>query len=125
MKVQLTLFKDALFQYSNETRPVPKNWFEAFTQLKEHLQGLKKNRIVLFLDELPWLDTPRSNFLAAFSYFWNTWGSIRDGLKLVVCGCATSWMLENVVGAIKAGYTAAHHGRYMLRRLHSSRLNSS
>jgi len=98
MKVQLTLFKDALFQYSNETRPVPKNWFEAFTQLKEHLQGLKKNRIVLFLDELPWLDTPRSNFLAAFSYFWNTWGSTRDGLKLVVCGSATSWMLENVVG---------------------------
>lgn len=98
MKVQLALFKDALFQYSHEVRPAPKDWFEAFAQLKEHLMGLKKKRMVVFLDELPWMDTPKSNFLAAFSYFWNTWGSTCDGLKLLVCGSATSWMLDKVVG---------------------------
>ena len=98
MKTQLTLFRDALFEYSNMVRPTPKDWFEAFSQLKEYLQGIKGKRIVVFLDELPWMETPKSKFLAAFSYFWNTWGSTRDGLKLVVCGSATSWMLDNVVG---------------------------
>ena len=97
MKTQLTLFRDALFQYSNEVRPMPKDWFEAFSQLKEYLLGMKKKRIVVFLDELPWMDTPKSKFISAFSYFWNTWGSTRDGLKLVVCGSATSWLLDNVV----------------------------
>lgn len=98
MKTQLTLFRDTLFQYSSEVRPMPNDWFEAFSQLKEYLLSLKKKRIVVFLDELPWLDTPKSKFISAFSYFWNTWGSTRDGLKLVVCGSATSWMLDNVIG---------------------------
>ena len=97
-KVQLALFKDALYQYSKVERPMPNDWFEAFAQLKEYLMELEKQRIVVFLDELPWLDTQKSNFLSAFSYFWNTWGSTRDGLKLIVCGSATSWMLDNVVG---------------------------
>lgn len=98
MKVQLALFADALFQYSKVSRPQPKNWFEAFGQLKEYLSSVKKSRLVVFLDELPWMDTPKSNFLKAFSYFWNTWGSTHDGLKLIVCGSATSWMLDKIVG---------------------------
>ncbi len=97
-KVQLTLFRDALRQHSGTDRQMPQNWFAAFDQLKEYLTGLKKKQIVVFLDELPWMDTPKSNFLAAFTYFWNTWGSTRDGLKLIVCGSATSWMLDKVVG---------------------------
>ena len=98
MKVQLALFKDALQQYSGIVRPMPKNWFDAFAQLKDYLQSLRKKSIIVFLDELPWMDTPKSNFLAAFSYFWNTWGSTRDGLKLIVCGSATSWMLDKIIG---------------------------
>ena len=98
MKVQLALFKDALSQYSGVERPLPKTWFEAFDQLKEHLKSIKKKRIVVFLDELPWMDTPKSNFIAAFSYFWNTWGATCDGLKLIVCGSATSWMINKIIG---------------------------
>ncbi|MBR5720081.1 MAG: AAA family ATPase [Bacteroidales bacterium] len=98
MKVQLSLFKTALEQYSGRSCPSIKNWFDAFEQLKDYIQGLRKKRIVVFLDELPWMDTPRSNFLAAFTYFWNNWGSTCDGLKLIVCGSATSWMLDKIVG---------------------------
>ena len=98
MKVQLTLFRDALKDYSGEEQPMPQNWFDAFAQLKSYLMGIKKDRIVVFLDELPWMETPKSNFLKAFSYFWNTWASTRDGLKLVVCGSATSWMLDKIIG---------------------------
>lgn len=98
MKVQLALFGGALAEYSGMTRPVPKTWFEAFDQLKSYLSESKKKRLTVFLDELPWMETPKSNFLKAFSYFWNTWASRRDGMKLVVCGSATSWMLDKIIG---------------------------
>ena len=97
-KIQLKLFARALEEYSGTSVPNPGSWFDAFDQLKTYLISLKKQNIVVFLDELPWMDTPKSNFLTAFSHFWNTWGSTFDGLKLVVCGSATSWMLEKVIG---------------------------
>lgn len=56
-----------------------------------------KTRQVVFLDELPWMDTPRSGFITAFEGFWNTWACHRDNLMLVVCGSANSWMLDNLV----------------------------
>lgn len=98
MRVQLTLFAGALKEYSGKAEPPPKNWFEAFEQLKTYLLSLNKKQVVVFLDELPWMDTPKSNFLTAFSYFWNTWASTCDGLKLIVCGSATSWMLDKIIG---------------------------
>lgn len=51
-----------------------------------------------YLDELPWIDTPKSNFLTAFSFWWNSWASSCKGLKVIICGSATSWMLEKVIG---------------------------
>ena len=97
-KVQLALFQGALTQYSGTEQNPPKTWFEAFDRLKAYLQALNKKRIVVFFDELPWMDTPKSNFLTAFSYFWNTWASTCDGMKLIVCGSATSWMLDKIIG---------------------------
>ena len=52
---------------------------------------------VVFLDELPWFDTPRSSFRAALDWFWNGWASACDDMMLIACGSATSWMLENLV----------------------------
>lgn len=96
--VQLKLFKNELERYSNKKRTTPKDWFEAFEQLREYLSSLDKERIVVFLDELPWLDTPKSNFLAAFSYFWNSWGANHPRLKFFVCGSATTWMISKLIG---------------------------
>lgn len=42
-----------------------KTQFDAFVLLKEYLQGMRKNRIIVFLEELPYMDTPQSYFLAA------------------------------------------------------------
>jgi hypothetical protein len=44
------------------------------------------------------MDTPKSNFLAAFSQFWNDWASMKSNLKLFVCGSATTWMLSKFIG---------------------------
>lgn len=96
--VQLMLFKTELQRYSGQKRLKPKTWFEAFEQLREYISSIDKEKKVIFLDELPWMDTPKSNFLQAFSYFWNTWASTVPGLKVFVCGSATTWMLSNLIG---------------------------
>lgn len=98
MKAQLTLFCDALRLYSGKTWPIPKDWFEAFLQLRDYLSSINKERIVVFLDELPWMDTPKSKFITAFGYFWNSWASTRNGLTMIICGSATSWMLDKIIG---------------------------
>ena len=75
----------------------PKSWLEAFYQLEQLLIKIDDgSRQVVFLDELPWMDTPRSGFLSAFESFWNGWCSGRDNMMLVVCGSATSWILGNL-----------------------------
>ena len=97
-QIQLSLFQSMLTQYSGVAMAQPEDWFTAFERLKNYLSGINKERLIVFLDELPWMDTPKSNFLQAFSYFWNTWASTRKGLKVIVCGSSTSWMLDKVIG---------------------------
>lgn len=58
---------------------------------------VRRKKVVFFLDEFPWLQTPKSNFLAAFEQFWNTWASRQPNLAVVLCGSAASWMIQHVV----------------------------
>ena len=94
--IQLANFAAALEEYSGESRPVPQTWFEAFNQLKRYLSSLQKERQLVFIDEMPWLDTKKSNFLAAFELFWNGWGAAQDRLMLVACGSATTWITDKI-----------------------------
>ena len=95
---QLALFNKQLNKYSKSYFPVVGNWFDAFDQLKTYLSHSRKKRLVVFIDELPWLDTQRSRFKTAFEYFWNSWGAAQERLMLVVCGSATTWMIGNLIG---------------------------
>ena len=70
---------------------------DAFTALRDYLKGLRKKRIVVFLDELPWFDVPSGQFLKAFEWFWNSWGSTQNNLKMIVCGSATTWMTDKFI----------------------------
>ena len=96
--VQLSQFQKKLEEYSGAPVKRPKDWFEAFDLLAKYLDTLQKDKIIVFLDEIPWLDTPKSNFLAAFSQFWNDWASMKNNFKLFVCGSATTWMLSKFIG---------------------------
>jgi AAA+ ATPase superfamily predicted ATPase len=75
----------------------PSNWLEAFELLKLLIDQKKAKRKVIFIDELPWLDTHRSNFLAAFEQFWNSWASHRKDILLIACGSASSWMINKLL----------------------------
>lgn len=98
-KVQhLAQFKSVLNERSGKKSKKPQDWFEAFELLKEYLLSLNKEKVVVFIDEIPWLDTPKGNFLSAFSYFWNMWPSNKTLLKLYVCGSATTWMINKFIG---------------------------
>ena len=97
-KTQIGEFRKEISRRSGHACETAKDWFGAFDLLKEYLLGLKKKRVVVFLDELPWMDTAKSNFLAALSTFWNGWRNKKTLLKLYVCGSATTWMVDKLVG---------------------------
>lgn len=78
--------------------PRPTNWREAFWLLRKYLESLRTKRKVVFLDELPWLAGPQSSeMITELGYFWNSWADRQRNIVLVVCGSATSWMLDNVI----------------------------
>lgn len=98
LRTQLESFHYSLLNQGLEGFSQPKTWMEAFYQLEQLLISQDNGgRQVVFIDELPWMDTPRSGFLSAFENFWNGWGSDRENLMLVICGSATSWILGNLV----------------------------
>lgn len=98
LKAQLEHFYYSLLLQGMKKSKKPSNWLEAFYMLETFLeQNDDGNRLLVFLDELPWLDTPRSGFMTAFEGFWNTWGCHRDNLMVVVCGSANSWILDNLI----------------------------
>ena len=114
-KPQLQHFYQSLQLHGMRKSHCPKNWLEAFFMLEKHLQETDNGkRQVIFLDELPWLATPRSGFMTAFEGFWNTWACHRDNLMLVVCGSANSWMLDNLVN---------NHGGLYGRTTHEIKLH--
>ncbi len=78
---------------------VSSSWSTAFSYLTDYLYSLKhlKKKQVVFIDELPWLNTNRSGFLPALEYFWNQHGSMMGNLLLIVCGSAASWIQEKIL----------------------------
>ena len=98
LEAQLQHFYNSLKSYGLKDERCPKNWLDAFFLLRQLLEEKDDGkRQVVFIDELPWLDTARSGFITAFEGFWNTWGSSRENLMLIVCGSANSWMLDKLI----------------------------
>ena len=98
LKDQLQNFYFSLIRHGMEGMAQPQSWMEAFFMLERFLETSDNgSRQVVFIDELPWMDTARSGFLTALEAFWNGWGNTRHTLMLIVCGSATSWMLDNLI----------------------------
>ena len=94
---QLKNFFKTLQLYDKSIKEPPKDWIDAFDLLIRYLLSLGEGRKVILLDELPWMDTPRSGFIAALEHFWNGWASMRNDIMLVVCGSVSSWIMDKLI----------------------------
>ena len=98
LNLQLEHFYNSLELHGMEKCEKPKSWLDAFLLLEKFLQKIDDgSRQVVFLDELPWLDTPKSGFIRAFEAFCNTWGCHRKNLMVIVCGSANSWIQDKLI----------------------------
>lgn len=95
-KVQLQEFRTSLLKCGMKKCRVPEDWFDAFFLLSEFLDGMPAGKKVVFIDELPWMDAPKSDFVSALEHFWNGYASARKDILLIICGSATSWIVKNV-----------------------------
>lgn len=115
LKTQLNNFREEFADafYSGIKQEMPNSWQDAFSQLRRKAEELgPEKKIILFLDELPWLASPRSGFLASLEHVWNRYLSRLNNIILIVCGSAASWMLKKIIynkGGLYGRLTAEIH----------------
>ena len=96
-RMQLDEFSNSLERQGMKSRRKIKSWSDAFFALECGLEKLPEGKKIVFLDELPWMDTAKSNFVSALDHFWNGWCSFRKDIVLIVCGSATSWIVGKIL----------------------------
>lgn len=107
---QLESFYYSLLKSGMNAKRKPKSWLEAFYYLETFLDSINNGeRQVIFIDGLPWLDTKRSGFLTAFESFWNGWTCLRKHVMVIVCGSASSWILDNLINNHGGLYNRVTH----------------
>jgi hypothetical protein len=96
---QLRNFAKELKKYANMPKqPKFADWDDAFDALESFLDTLpSEKRKVVFFDEMPWIDTPHSEFVDALEMFWNGWASRRNDIVFIASGSSTSWMVDKLV----------------------------
>ena len=97
MAKQLQAFRSSLKEWGDEKCPRLENWIDAFDEVKQIVRNSSQQRKIVFIDEMPWMDTPKSGFVAALEHFWNGWASARKDVMLIICGSATSWIVDKVL----------------------------
>ena len=99
---QLQAWNLEISRYGGAHLAKARSWFEAFENLRQLLahageDGRYPGKKVVFLDEVPWMATMHSDFLAGLDYFWNSWASSRKDVLLILCGSAASWISERIL----------------------------
>ncbi len=99
LREQLNEFLESLYSAGmRKTKDIPNNWNEAFHLLERFIDKSKsKKKKVIFIDEMPWMDTHKSNFVRSLDHFWNSWATTRKDIILIICGSATSWIINNII----------------------------
>ena len=110
---QLNNFLNVLNSYSGKKFSHLSNWDEAFYALEEYLSSLPADRKrIVFIDEMPWMDSGKSIFVSALENFWNGWAMSQRNIMLIATGSATSWMKDKIVankGGLHARVTCNLH----------------
>ena len=95
-KEQLDIFASSLKESGLKDFDPPKNWIEAFDLLKDLVKKSSREKKVLFIDELSWMDTPKSDLIKGLENFYNGWASARNDVMLIICSSVTSWIMNKV-----------------------------
>ena len=115
LQVNLERFGNNLNQHGIDQAAAPATWMEAFDRLKEGIIASNTpGKKVIFIDEMPWLDTPKSYFVKALEYFWNSFASARTDILLIACGSASAWISRKLFNS-KGGLHNRITGRLLLR----------
>lgn len=99
-KTQLDNFNLALKKHQKANTPLlseANNWLNAFDNLIQLLEQSEEPKKVVFLDELPWMETRNSGFITALEFFWNSWASSREDVVLIICGSASWWIIDKII----------------------------
>jgi len=83
-KEQLAAFAESLADAGYKDVSVPVNWMDAFGQLRNLIRESKDQRKIIFIDELSWMDTARSDLMTSLENFWNGFASARKDVVLIV-----------------------------------------
>ena len=94
--VQLRKFRQSILDCGGSIDKTLKDWFDAFEALKSLIAASPLEKKVVFIDEMPWMDTQRSDFITALEAFWNGWASARNDILFIVCGSAASWIVKKL-----------------------------
>ena len=99
---QLKVWNDEVLRHGGVGFPDARDWVGAFCNLnllieKKSEDQKNSQKKVIFLDEIPWMATMHSDFLAGLDYFWNRWASSRKDVLLIICGSAASWISDNII----------------------------
>ncbi len=97
LEEQIASFMESLRESGFQGEAKPKDWLEAFSCLKKLIASSDERKKVIFLDEIAWMYTKKSNFVRALEYFWNGWASARNDVMLIICSSATSWIINNII----------------------------
>ncbi len=100
LKKQINHFtqKIGLVFYNGARLEAGKNWDAAFGALTNAIISAPKNKkIVIFMDEFPWMATKNSGILETLDYYWNQHWSNDKRIKLIICGSSASWIKDKIV----------------------------
>ncbi|MCL2249589.1 MAG: ATP-binding protein [Oscillospiraceae bacterium] len=98
LRVNLEHFRFNLTNYGINCDSTLSSWMEAFDCLRKGIESsTSSDKKIIFLDEMPWMDTPKSSFISALEYFWNSFASARTDILLIACGSASTWISRKLL----------------------------
>ncbi len=107
LQEQIRVFADSLsdaFTIPRMAVAEKAHWREMFMMLNDFIKESSSKKIVLFFDEFPWMVTKKSGLLQMLDYFWNRFWSMDSRVKLIVCGSASNWIINNIVNNVGGLY---------------------
>jgi len=102
LSIQLKEFSKEIgrvFYGKNVQLQAPDQWMDAFQMLTEAIESKQEKKVIIFLDEFPWMAAHKSYLLQALDYYWNRFWVSNASIKLIVCGSAASWVIKNILNS--------------------------